>query len=207
MKFLASAFTLIVGCAHCVEAEAALRTFRKWESFTRVTGSVSATGPIQNLGQVAAGPSESVRLGNLTLSPAPGIDPNTLLFGDGPLEGDDWTCLNPGFEMAMGNEALRVKFDEPLTAMGFYFVEPNETICGPVCGTPVDSTFEVTLYAGATVVGQFTFNGRDDERVFIGVESDDAFDTADIVDTTGDHDDEYFGEFFAPLTAPDCSEE
>src|SRR5262249_33124524 len=69
-----------------------------------------------------------------------------------------------------------------------------------------DSTFEVVLFAGTTEVDRFTFNAPDDDLAFVGVWSDRAFDRVTIIDTTGDHDDEFFGEFYSAATSPPCAD-
>jgi hypothetical protein len=45
-------------------------------------------------------------------------------------------------------------------------------------------------------VGRFTFNAPDDQPAFIGVTNNVPFDRVTIVDTTGNDDDEYFGQFY-----------
>ncbi len=79
--------------------------------------------------------------------------------------------------------------------MGFMFVEPNATM-PPHGGSPGDSTFLVTLFNGTVEVGTFSFNAPDDQIAFVGVSSVTPFTRATIVDTSGNADDEYFGEFY-----------
>jgi hypothetical protein len=67
-------------------------------------------------------------------------------------------------------------------------------------GTPGDSTFEVVLYLGSTEVGRASFNAADDVVAFVGAWSARAFDRVTIVDTSGNDDDEYFGQFYTGQT-------
>jgi uncharacterized repeat protein (TIGR03803 family) len=140
----------------------------------------------------------------VTFSLAPGG--NTLSIGaiETPAA-PDWYPQTPGNDIALGFENLQVQAATPVFALGFDFVEPNQTM-PDFGGTPVDSTFEVVLYAGTTEVDRFTFNAPDDELAFVGVWSDTAFDRVTIIDTTGDHDDEFFGEFYSAATLPPCAD-
>jgi len=105
--------------------------------------------------------------------------------------------LLPGNDIALGYENLQVQVatTAPVYALGFDFYEPNATM-PPFGGTPVDSTFEGVMYSGAAEVGRFTFNAPDDEPAFIGVWSVRPFNRVTISDTTGNDDDEYFGQFY-----------
>ena len=100
-----------------------------------------------------------------------------------------------GNEIALGFENLQVSFASPVTAMGFVFVEPNVTMPDHG-GTPVNSPYLVTLYNGTVEVGTFSFDAPDDQIAFVGVSSVTPFTRATIIDTTGNGDDEYFGEFY-----------
>jgi len=87
----------------------------------------------------------------------------------------------------------------PVFSLGFEIVEPDATLPA-YGGTPVESTYKVTLFNGVTVVGEFVFNSIPNDVVaFIGVWSDTRFDRVAIVDVTESpfaDDDEYFGEFY-----------
>jgi hypothetical protein len=165
-------------------------------AFLAATGSDNSTGPLPNLGAIA----DSATIGSVTFSMAPGA---AGLYIGGGNSVPDWYPQTPGNEIALGYERLRVITSAPVFALGFDFIEPNTTM--PLWGgTPVDSTYEVTLFSGATWVGRFTFNAPDDVApAFIGVWSDTAFDQAVIIDITPSSnadDDEYFGEFFTGAT-------
>ena len=155
-------------------------------AFLTATGAANATGPLPSLGSV----NEGATVGTVNFNLAPGG--NTLSIGGGI----DWYPGLAGNEIALGFENLQVSFASPVTAMGFMFVEPNATM-PPHGGTPVDSPYLVTLFNGAVEVGSFSFNAPDDQIAFVGVSSTTPFTRATIVDTTGNDDDEYFGEFYA----------
>ena len=183
-------------------AQAAVQTFDDKAAFLTATAASSASGPLPDLGQVG-GPTT---VGTVTFWLAPGG--NTLSIGASETPAaPDWYSLTPGNDIALGFENLEVQTTTPVFALGFDFVEPNSTM-PDFGGTPVDSTFEVVLYAGATEVDRFTFNAPDDDvAAFVGVWSDTAFDRVTIIDTTGDHDDEFFGEFYTSATPPPCADE
>ena len=155
-------------------------------AFLSATGATNATGPLPSLGSVNGG----ATVGRVTFSLAPGGD--TLDVGGAT----DWYPGLPGNDIALGFENLQVSFASPVTAMGFLFVEPNETV-QPSGGIPVDSPYLVTLFNNDVEVGSFTFNAPDDEIAFVGVSSATPFTRATIIDTTGNDDDEYFGEFYS----------
>ena len=162
-----------------------LAVFNNKIAFLTATGAANATGPLPGLGSVNSG----ATVGGVTFTPAPGGD--TLDIG-GAI---DWYPGLPGNEIALGFENLQVSFASPVTAMGFVFVEPAATM-PPHGGTPVDSPYLVTLFNGAVEVGSFQFNAPNDQIAFVGVSSVTPFTRATIVDTTGNDDDEYFGEFY-----------
>jgi hypothetical protein len=185
-----------------VRAQAAVQTFTDKAAFLTATGAGSATGPLPNLGFVP-----SATVSSVTFAPAtPPEEDNSLAIGALGIDGvDDWYPRRPGHEIALGFESLQVQVADSIFALGFDFVEPNVTV-QPWGGTPVDSTYEVTLFLGETEVGRFTFNAPDDELAFVGVWSDTAFDRVTITDATGDTDDEYFGEFYTGVDALPCTD-
>lgn len=173
-------------------AQATLNTYTDKTAFLAATGA-NANGAVPNLGPV-----DSATVGLLTFRPAGGV--GGLFIGglnvgfDAPWAGD-WYPPNPGHEIAIFPQNLEVEAGAPIFALGFDFIEPNSTM--PVWGgTPVNSTFKVTLYNGATPVGQFTFDAPDDVLAFVGVQSSQAFNRVVITDTNGADDDEYFGQFY-----------
>ena len=149
----------------------------------------------------------SATVGSVTFSPAtPPSDDNSLAIGALGVDGvNDWYPPTPGNDIVLGFESLQVQVVDSIFALGFDFVEPAATV-QPWGGTPVDSTYEVTLFLGTTEVGHFTFNAPDDELAFVGVWSDTAFDRVTITDATGDSDDEYFGEFYTGVDALPCTD-
>lgn len=168
----------------------AVERFTDKASFENATAAISASGEFPDIGLVGA----SATVGTVTFSLAQGG--NSLAIGTGGIPGiPDWYPLMPGNEIAMGYENLQVQTAAPVFSMGFDFVEPNATMPA-YGGTPVDSTFEIVLYMGNTEVGRSSFNAPDDQVAFFGVWSSTAFNRVTIVDTTGNDDDEYFGQFY-----------
>jgi hypothetical protein len=108
----------------------------------------------------------------------------------------DWTPLLPGHDIAIDDtEMLDVSFSSAFS-LGFDFAEPSGGI---------DSTFSITLLNGVSPVGSFTFDAPDDVGAFVGVWSDASFNRAQIRETVGGSDDEFFGHFYtgtAPLPEP-----
>jgi hypothetical protein len=167
-------------------------------AFAAATGASNSTVPLPNLGEVT-----SAVDGLLTFTAIGGGTFSIGAAGNPDVPSGDWYGPLPGNDIAMGTEALQVDFANPVRAMGFFFVEPNSTMPQPYGGTPVDSLYEVTLFNQASnPVGSFTFNAPDDQVVFISVSSAVPFTRAQIIDTTGNGDDEYFGEFYSDVYGP-----
>ena len=202
-------FTLGLSLSCVSRVQAAVQIFDSKAAFLAATGAVSATGPLPDLGTVATlnNPTGNATVGSITFSMAPGaVDLYIGANGIAGVPDGDWYPPTPGNDIAQGFESLQVQTANPVVSLGFDFVEPNATT-QPWGGTPVDSTYEVVLYAGMSEVGRFTFNAPDDELAFVGVWSDTAFDRATIIDVTGGNDDEYFGEFYAGSMALACTDE
>jgi hypothetical protein len=183
-------------------AIAQVQTFTDKAAFLAATGATSATGPLPNLHCVASGGTGSATIGSVTFRVGPGGD--DLCIG---MAGGDWYPPTAGNDIAQGIESLEVETAALVFALGFDFVEPNATV-QPGGGVPVNSPFQVTLYNGTTQVGQFTFDAPDDVVAFVGVQSAQAFNRAVIVDTTGNDDDEYFGQSYSgtvPFNSPPLS--
>jgi hypothetical protein len=175
-----------------------LLTYTDQATFLAETGAGSASGPLPDLGMVLT----PTTVGSVTFSIAPGGD-NLAIGAVGTGADPDWYPPTPGNDIALGYENLQVDTDTPVYALGFDFVQPDATM--PVWGAPaVDSTFEVTLYDGASIVGSTQFSAiATDVPTFLGVWSDVAFSTVTIIDVTDTpfiDDDEYFGEFYTGAT-------
>ena len=176
-----------------------INIFQDKSAFLTATGAKAATGNLPNLGLI---PPEGASVGTVTFTVAPGGNTlftgvNRLFIGAKGLTGGikDWYKPMAGNDIALDYENIQVNFFRPVTAMGFLFSEPNITM--PLWGgTPQDSTYTVTLYNGIIPIGSFDFNAPDDVVSFIGVQTDEPFTSAQIIDTTGNKDDEYFGSFF-----------
>lgn len=178
-------------------ADAAMLTFTDKANFQSVTGAVSATGTLSNLGAVGS----SVKVGDVTFSL--GSSSATKLFvGTGGSR--DWTTITPRNDIALsGNEDLNMTFNTAVYAAGFDIVEPSNNSNGYGCNAVChDTTFQVSLKLGSTLVDTFTFNAPNDVLAFIGVKSDKAFDRLEIRDLTGTHDNEYFGEVYTASEVP-----
>lgn len=178
----------------------AIEVFTDRTAFLAATGASNATGPLPDLG-LLTGPA---LVGTVTFGVAPGGDNLAIgAMGLPNVLGGDWYPPTPGHDMALGFENLLATPDAPVFSLGFDVVEPDATM--PAWGgTPVDSTFEVTLWNTGVQVGQFTFNVDDDTDAFVGVWSTVAFDSVTIVDITPSQfvdDDEYFGEFYTGTMA------
>jgi hypothetical protein len=169
-------------------AQAATITFADKASFLATTAATDATGALPNLGFRAQ---QVTTIGAITLTPILG---HGLWVGTGAAT--DWTPLLPGHDIAIDDtEMLDVSFS-PAFSLGFDFAEPSGGI---------DSTFSITLLNGVSPVGSFTFDAPDDVGAFVGVWSDASFNRAQIRETVGGSDDEFFGHFYtgtAPLPEP-----
>ncbi len=173
-------------------AAAALQTFTDKAAFLAATGATSATGPLPDLGYI---PSSTVTLGSITITTT-----GTGAFYVGALDvpgvAPDWYPGTPGNDMAFGYEEFEAQSATPIHSLGFELVEPNTTL-PPWGGVAVNSAYKVTLYNDDDLVGEFIFDAPDDELAFVGVWSDQVFTRANVIDTTGNEDDEYFGEFWS----------
>lgn len=180
-----------------------IATFTDEGAFVAATGSSSITGPIPNVGNVGTG---ATGVGDVTIDSLSG---NLFLgsagFG-GSLGALGWSTLIPGNDIAIsGPESFEVSIKLPggVSAFGFQLHEPT-TPSGPppdTCNFPTcpDSTFELTLFSGVALVDSVLFNPEDDMLTFFGVDSDMVFDRITVVEVIGNADNEYFGEFFAPV--------
>lgn len=175
----------------------AITTYSDRAAFLAATGSTDATGALPNLGQWGG----SYTAGSVTYSSASGA----LWVGGGTTVGD-WTTWLPDSEVAIdGVEHLDLHLAAPVFSLGFDFVEPGRPVSAPGgcwVNPCVDSTFSVSLFdAGGASVGSFSFNAADDVAAFVGVSASQAFSRVQIRETTGTHDDEYFGRVYTNTAA------
>ena len=181
-------------------------TFTDKTEFLDATGAVS-NGEIPNLGNVGL----SETLNNIEFTSASG----NIYFGTGgstltAVDGttfDDWTALIDGPDIAIsGLENMNVTvigLVDSVYSIGFDFVEPTSGTVNVQPNDIVDSTFNVRLYnsASSTEVGSFNFNAIDDTAYFVGAWSNSLFDTVEIREIVGTHDNEFFGQFYFGTTA------
>jgi len=122
-----------------------------------------------------------------------------------------------GNELAISgleNLDVNINLGGEVHSFGFEFVEPHYdpylyslTTNYSTPGYFTDSTFTVTLRSGTANVDSFTFNGPDDQAVFVGVWTypDQGFDNVQIRETIGGIYNEFFGEFYVgtqPVPVP-----
>jgi hypothetical protein len=215
---------LIVG-AFALPNASALTVIEEYDDkteFLTATGAISV-GAFPDDGSIGAHPA-SKTVGDATFSTV--HSPQALFVGAngiGAVPGGDWTSLTTGNDIALSDdEDLDIVLASDVYSIGFEFVEPSCTIqdAGNLCPNSdigsnvdtvdtIDSEFEVTLKDDGTTIAQFTFNAPDDQAAFVGVWSNDPFDSVEIRETTGGNDNEYYGEFYTgdtPIQAV-CSEE
>lgn len=115
-------------------------------------------------------------------------------------ETGDLSTRLPGNELAMsGFESFNV---EPsagtVFSFGFDFVEPQND---PNVNAPFEeSTYQVTLLLGASIVDTFQFDRPNDSAQFVGVGTDVAFDRIEIREIIGNNENELFGQFYTGMT-------
>jgi hypothetical protein len=176
---------------------AQIKSFSDKTAFLLDTGGAGATGPLPDLGLVT-----SATVGSVTFDIAPGGD-NMAIGAAGTGAAPDWYALLPGNEIALGYENLMATLATPVYALGFEFAQPDVSMPS-FGGLPVDSTYEVSLYNGNTLVDQVQFASIPTDVVtFLGVWSSAPFTRAEIIDITPSpfvDDDEFFGEFFTGTT-------
>jgi hypothetical protein len=198
LALLAFVFTTAV-----VRADAAIMTFTDRAAFLAATGATDATGPLPDSGATTTNPQT---VGTVTFSTPTAPAPVLFIGTAGILGLSDWTTLNPGPDIAISDaENLNTLFAAPVFSAGFDFVEPSaggsttDTCFLPAC---TDSTFQVALRNGATLVDSFTFNASDDVLAFVGVWSSALFDGLEIREilTVLSADNEYFGRVYTGTT-------
>jgi hypothetical protein len=184
-------------CGFGIQAQAAITTFVDDKAaFLAATGASSATEPLPNIGSGCGRTVEDVTFICLSGS----LRDRVFIGAAGVVGVGDWYDGTTGNDVAINDfENMDVAFAGAVYSMGFDFVEPDATMPS-WGGSPVDSTFEVTLKDGPTTVGTFQFNAPDDVITFVGVWSDTAFNRVEIREISGGIDDEYFGEFYTGTT-------
>ena len=184
------------------------KIYQSKAAFLADTGATTATGAIPVAGRVvdvAVDPLGTYTLGSLTFGLTVGGD--NIAVG-AVLGVPDWYPDTPGInEIALGFERMQVTTAAPVFSFGFDFIEPdaNTQTWG---GVPEESTYEILLFDGPALVGQALIAGTsipNDVQTFIGVWNDRPFNRVVINDTSGNDDDEYFGEFYTGTTAPGCT--
>lgn len=193
--------TALALAALCSAAHAApLTLFSDKALFLATTGASAASGPLPNLGIIADG---GETLGSITFSQ---VGNHSMFIGTNGLRNSDWTALLAGNDIAINDtENLNISTATPVFALGFDFVEPSlggAGLGGCFVSTCTDSTFSVTLKAGAATVGSFQFNVEDDIAGFVGVWSDLAFNGVEVRETSGGIDNEYYGRVFTSNASP-----
>lgn len=178
---------------------ASLTLFDNRDDFLTATGASAASGPLPNLGATGS----ATTLGSITFNEVPG---HGLFIGVAGVGITEWTPLiSPNAVAISDTEDLDLATAAPVHALGFEFVEPSVGGSGPgTCfvATCIDSSFNVTLVNGTTVVGEFQFAAPDDVLAFVGVWSTLAFDRVRIRESVGGNDDEFFGQVFTGTAAP-----
>jgi len=169
-----------------LSAEATVSTYSDKAQFLADTGASQATAAYPTGGQ---GPYTAYLSGAATLSSS-----NPFYFGA-------YTSRLAGGVISIdGLEHLSVQWVLAMHSFGFDFVEPE---FDPLVNAPfVDSTFSVTLRNAGVSVGTFQFNTPNDTAAFVGAWSTVAFDRVDILETTGNIENEFYGQFYAGNAMP-----
>jgi hypothetical protein len=194
-----------------ISSASAITIFDK-TTFLNATGAVS-NGAIPDDGLVLSG-AGSVTLNNLVFSIS-GNPTSQIYFGTGGAtytsvnDGSsfsDWTTLLDGADIALSGpeniDVTVINLLTPVYSLGFEFVEPTTGSVNVVPGDVIDSTFNVKLIdsGSATEISSFDFNAIDDTAYFVGAWTDTMFDTVEITEIVGSHDNEFFGEFYLGST-------
>ncbi|WP_281559832.1 hypothetical protein [Thalassomonas sp. RHCl1] len=124
------------------------------------------------------------------------VGPVTFLNGPGAsIAFTELATVITGQELAAsGNENYNLNIDGGAYAFGFDAYEPTGRSMRDGCNsTCFDTTFELTIFNGATELGKISFNLHDDVLDFVGISSDILFNRIEIRDITGTDDNEFFG--------------
>lgn len=183
MKLTTRSLLLATGLA-AGGAQAAVTAYSDKATFLADTSAAQVSAPYP-----AAGPVLSLTSGSVTFDSG-----NDIYFGEYS------TRLVGRVASISGLEHLNMQFAAPVYSFGFDFVEPE---FDPLVNAAfVDSTFTVTLRKGGLSVGSFQFNAPNDATAFVGAWSTAAFDRAEIVETTGGIENEFYGQVYAGSLAP-----
>ena len=151
--------------------------FTDREQFLSATAASVASAPYSAVNQ----PPEPFPSGQITFD---AIAPSSLNFGNSPADFPD----DNDIELAINaNEDLDIAVAEGFTfAMGIDFDDAS--------GGSTPSTFDVTIKAGDTTIGQLQFQTDQlPEQDYIGVWAQAPFDRLEIRETTSANENEYFG--------------
>lgn len=173
-------------------ASAAIITFADKTLFLSQTSATDATGAMPASG----GPYDGLSVGSVSFYAERFFVDNYTTYLSGNEIGVSWGA---GEFSSPYTDGLDATFDSLVYSAGFDFVEPSVGGGGlDACGnaTCVDSTYQVTLINGATIIDSFMFNAADDTAAFIGVWSDALFDKLEIREIVGDDDNELYGQFY-----------
>ena len=159
-------------------------------AFNAASGGTTAV-PLPDIGFFGTGPLD---VGPLTFTSLSG----SMTFGGG----FDSTLI-PGTDAAIsGVEAFRVDIGAGATAFSFYIHEPTKTGSATVdgCNTTecVDSTFDIEVYSGGSLINSFAVEPVDDAADFFGIFDVSGFDSVVIRErntSVFSNDNEYFGAF------------
>jgi hypothetical protein len=149
-------------------------------------------GPFPDLGLLPGGAAATHAQGGLTFTLGPGS--SQLYVGQGPGNPPWTTRVTPEQLAISGLEHLNVENSVHMYSLGWDFVEPQQD---PNVNAPfVESIFTVSLFDHGVPVGDFEFSRPNDSAQFVGVWTDFQFTRAEIRETTGSNENEFFGEFY-----------
>jgi CubicO group peptidase (beta-lactamase class C family) len=186
LKPKALLFAVLCWLSFTWKGQAFIQHFPDKTEFLQATGATSSTGVLPDIG-VATTPRV---LGSIIVTLASGA---TQLQVGGTSQQTDRI---EGAEISVvGKMNLNLMPDEPIYAFGFHFVEPEADPLGSG-QTFVDSTFDITLKNGSTVVGRFQFNPPNDTNWFLGLSSTRQITNVELRETTGGNDWEFIGEIY-----------
>jgi hypothetical protein len=177
-----------------------LATFQALTGATNVVG-----GNLPNIGLVGDGVLDGTGEAYTGVADISFLPPSTQLYSGtaGIASISEWSTLLAGPDIALSDvEHLVITMPYLVYSMGFEFHEPSLAGTPPdrTNGTPIDSTFTVTLYNGLNPVYNFQFNGTNDAAYFVGVWTGVPFNRMDINETTGGIGNEYFNRVYAGTT-------